>query len=199
MLTRVPGGSCSSSCRGAAGAEANPRHLVVADLPTVGIRPLVDLGSDAKARLGRGRGDEIHDGHQAGQRPAAPVGADVREQPGAHGGVVRQRALQLIQQRLQGSVAPRPPMDDRLHDRRVRQRRKLLIGVDSDRGPLHQLSTEALTHDRSYRPTRRDATPSALSCQPLAAALLKTERRIRPVFRRKQRRSFVCLAAGGMQ
>ena len=65
----------------AAWTEANLRHLFVRDLPALRIFALVDLGPDAQARLGPGRGDEVDDRHQAGQRPAAPVGADVREQP----------------------------------------------------------------------------------------------------------------------
>ena len=65
----------------AAGTEADLRHLLVADLPALGVLALVDLATDAQPGLGPGRGDEVDDGHQAGQRPSAPVGADVGEQP----------------------------------------------------------------------------------------------------------------------
>jgi len=65
----------------APGTQAYLRHLLVRDLPALGVLALVDLGPNAQPRLGRGRSDEVHDSHQAGQRPATPVGTDVREQP----------------------------------------------------------------------------------------------------------------------
>jgi len=54
----------------AEGVQANPRHLLIADLPPLGVLAFVDLGAEAKAHLGRGRRDEVNDGHQAVQRPA---------------------------------------------------------------------------------------------------------------------------------
>ena len=65
----------------AAGAKANLGQLCVRDLSALGVRSLVDLGPHSQARLGSGRGDEVHNRHQARQRAPTPVGADVREEP----------------------------------------------------------------------------------------------------------------------
>lgn len=64
----------------AAGAQVNLRHLLVADLTALRVLARVDFGADTQTCLGGGRGDQVDDGHEAGQGPAPPVGADVREQ-----------------------------------------------------------------------------------------------------------------------
>jgi len=56
-------------------------HLAIADLDSGGVAAGVEGGGDGQAGVGGGRTDQLEDGFVAGQRPSAPVHADLGEQP----------------------------------------------------------------------------------------------------------------------
>ena len=52
-------------------------HLILADGDSLGIRTLVDLGSDSQARLAGCGANQVHDRGQADQRLTTPVHGNV--------------------------------------------------------------------------------------------------------------------------
>ena len=62
-------------------AQVNLGHLLIRNLDTIWISPLVQLTPDSQASLRPCRGDEADDCCQAHQWSAAPIHADVGKEP----------------------------------------------------------------------------------------------------------------------